>query len=215
MSNDKVYRYALKAYGLEDMAYAKAFIRKVVSEGVSDSKSFANSLTDSRYKALAAAFTFDSDGNATFDASSLGQQVVGTYLRQTMEEKAGDENEGARLALYFQRKAEAGEITSAYSILADPALLQVARTAVGLDASTGSIDIDKQAKMYAERIDIPDLSDPDKLDKFIKKFLVMYDMENSSAGSDNPALQLITGNSASTGFDSGLLLTLQTLRSKG
>ncbi|MEF2071709.1 DUF1217 domain-containing protein [Consotaella aegiceratis] len=217
MASDEVYQYAVKAYGLEDMAYAKAYIRKVVSEGVTDSDSFANKLTDSRYKALASAFTFDEDGNATFDASTLEQTVVDKYTRQTLEEDAGDQNEGTRLALYFQRKAEAGEITSAYSILADEALLEVAQTALGFDSSTGSIDIDKLADMYGDRIDIEDLQDPEELDKFLKQFLAMYDMENdsSSTAASNPAVQVLTGSATTLGLDSSLLLTLQTLRSKG
>ncbi len=33
MKNDRLYKYAMKAFGLEDMAYAKAFIRKVLTEG--------------------------------------------------------------------------------------------------------------------------------------------------------------------------------------
>lgn len=32
MNDDRIYRFALKAHGLEDMAYAKAFIRKALEE---------------------------------------------------------------------------------------------------------------------------------------------------------------------------------------
>ena len=47
---------------------------------------------------------------------------------------------GVRLALYFQRKASG--ITSAYSILADPALLKVAQVALGLPAATSAASIE-------------------------------------------------------------------------
>jgi hypothetical protein len=58
LGNRRLYTYAMKAYGLEDMIYAKAFMRRVLSEGVADRNSFANRLTDSRYKTFAAAFNF-------------------------------------------------------------------------------------------------------------------------------------------------------------
>lgn len=58
LGDRRLYTYAMKAYGLEDMIYAKAFMRRVLSEGIADRNSFANRLTDSRYKTFAAAFDF-------------------------------------------------------------------------------------------------------------------------------------------------------------
>ena len=49
VKNDRLFKYAMKAYGLEDMAYAKAFMVKALKEGVADPDSFANKLTDKRY----------------------------------------------------------------------------------------------------------------------------------------------------------------------
>src|SRR5215813_7232254 len=62
----RLYSYAMKAYGLSDMVYAKAFIRKVLTEGVATKDTFANKLTDTRYREFAAAFNFAALGsNAT------------------------------------------------------------------------------------------------------------------------------------------------------
>jgi Protein of unknown function (DUF1217) len=57
-------------YGLEDMAYAKAFMEKVLQSDLSDSKSFANTLIDERYRDFAAAFSF---GGETKVAQSNSQ----------------------------------------------------------------------------------------------------------------------------------------------
>ena len=54
----QLYSYAMKAYGLEDMIYAKAFMRKVLESDMSDANSFANKLTDVRYQDFASAFSF-------------------------------------------------------------------------------------------------------------------------------------------------------------
>ena len=44
----RLYSYAMKAYGLSDMVYAKAFMRKVLTEGIANKDTFANKLTDTR-----------------------------------------------------------------------------------------------------------------------------------------------------------------------
>src|SRR5260221_14696157 len=95
----------MKASGMEDMTYAKAFMRKVLTEGTDDPKSFANTLTDPRYKTFAETFNFArSDATTTiFDRTRQG--TVDGYVRQTLEEDAGQDNEGVRLALYFARNA--------------------------------------------------------------------------------------------------------------
>jgi hypothetical protein len=59
----RLYSYAMKAYGLSDMSYAKAFMRKVLTEGIADNKTFANKLTDTRYRQFAAAFNFAALGD--------------------------------------------------------------------------------------------------------------------------------------------------------
>lgn len=60
LKNDRLYQYAMKAYGLEDMIYAEAFMKKVLESNPTDANSFANKLTDKRYRDFAAAFSFTS-----------------------------------------------------------------------------------------------------------------------------------------------------------
>ncbi len=64
MADQRLYSYAMKAFGLEDMTYAKAFMRKVLTEGTSDSSAFANRLADDRYVAFAKAFDFAAGATA-------------------------------------------------------------------------------------------------------------------------------------------------------
>ena len=58
LANDRVFAFAMKAYGLDDMTYAKAFMRKVLTEGIDKPDSFANGLADPRYKKFAETFNF-------------------------------------------------------------------------------------------------------------------------------------------------------------
>lgn len=212
MNNDRLYRYAMKAFGLEDMSYAKAFVRKVLTEGVIDPDSFANRLTDTRYKELATAFNFSAYGETATTYESAKQGTVDRYMQQTLEEDAGQQNEGVRLALYFTRKAPS--IKSAYNILGDKALLTVFQTTFNIPAATGNMDIDKQAKMIESLIDVDSLQDPKELNKFITRFTAMYEMNNSTAASVSPAVMLL-GGSTSIGISDSILTTLQSFKLGG
>jgi hypothetical protein len=50
----RLYSFAMKAHGLEDMIYARAFMLKVLESDLSDNDSYANRLTDKRYRDFAA-----------------------------------------------------------------------------------------------------------------------------------------------------------------
>ena len=62
VNNYQLFSYAMKAYGLGDMTYAKGLMTKVLTQGVSSSTALANTLADPRYKAFAEAFNFSTTG---------------------------------------------------------------------------------------------------------------------------------------------------------
>ncbi|MGE0211588.1 MAG: DUF1217 domain-containing protein [Parvibaculaceae bacterium] len=211
MKDARLYRFAMKAHGLEDMAYAKAFMRKILTEGVESKTSFANKLTDIRYREFATTFNFATFGDTATLFADAKQGTVDKYLRQTIETDAGAKNEGVRLALYIQRKAP--QLTSAYSILADKALLTVVQTTLGFSPMTALADIDKQAQMISAKLDVADLKDPEKLKKFLNRFATMWDMQNGQTAGASPAAPI--SGKASLGISANVLASLQGLKLGG
>lgn len=211
LADDRLFSYAMKAFGLGEMTYAKAFMRKVLSEGVDNRNSFANKLVDPRYRQFAETFNFARYGAITTSFQRTQQGTVDNYIRQTLEEDAGRQNEGIRLALYFQRKAP--ELSSVYGILADRALLTVVQTALGLSPSTSAADIDRQAEMIEKRLDVADFKDPVKLQKFIDRFISLWEWANPSARPNTAAI--IIGQPIEFGIRPDLLATLQSLKLGG
>lgn len=205
----RLFSYAMKAHGLTDMTYAKAFMRKVLTEGISSSSSFANKLVDTRYREFAATFNFASLGEYATSTKNAQTGTVEKYVRQSLEEDAGADNEGVQLALYFERKAS--NITSVYQLLGDPALLKVAQTVLGISPLTASADIDKQAAMLGKGIDITDFQDPEKLRRFLQRFSVMWEMENGQAVSSNTPSILIN-QPVEAGISADTLASLQNLK---
>jgi hypothetical protein len=211
LGDDRVFAYAMKAFGLEDMAYAKAFMRKVLEGGIDKRDSFANSLADQRYREFVATFNFVRYEATTTIFDRTRQGTVDRYVRQTLEEDAGQHNEGVRLALYFERKASG--FTSAYSILADAALLKVAQTALGIPAWASAMDIDKQAQMISAKLDIEDLKDPEKLASFLSRFASLWELDNPSAAPASPAV--LFSQPLELGMGADLLASLQNLKLGG
>ena len=133
LKNDRLFKYAMKAFGLEDMSYAKAFMKKVLTEGVDSPDSFANKLTDKRYADFAKTFNFKRYGaNATtYNGAqndvpkNFNAQVILTYSQQGVDFV---ENEVS----YYIGKI--GNVKSIDDLMADSRLLYVAMGAFGLDA---------------------------------------------------------------------------------
>ena len=213
VKNDKVYRYAMQAFGLDDMIYAKAMVKKVLTEGIESSSSLANRLNDPRFKELATAFNFKTYGETTTSTPETQQGVVDRFVRLSLEDQSGQQNEGVKLALLFARKAPS--LNSPLGILADKNLLKVVQTALDIPESTGLMDIDKQAAMIAKRIDVADFKDPAKLDKFIVRFSSQWEIANGSATSGLSSPAILFGGSSSMGVTSSVLASLQNLKFGG
>ncbi|MDN2566608.1 DUF1217 domain-containing protein [Aquibium sp. A9E412] len=209
VGDDRLFRYAMKAHGLADMAYAKAFMVKALEGGIDDRESFANSLTDKRYRDFVATFNFARHGEATTIFEKTQQGTVDRYLRQTLEEDAGKTNEGVRLALYFDRKA--ADITSYYEVLGDPALSQVMRTALGFPPAFAQTDIDKQVALMQDRFDVADFQDPEAVDELLNRFTSLWEISNPSAGTQSPILALF-GQPAEFGVSTDVLLTIAQMK---
>lgn len=211
VGNDRLFRYAMKAHGLSDMSYAKAFMRKVLEGGTDDSDSFANNLADRRYREFAEVFNFARYDDATTAFDRTQQGTVDKYYRQTLEEDAGNQNEAVRLALYFERKASS--LTNAYEILADRALLQVVQTALGIPAAASQQNIDKQAEALTDRIDFEDFKDPDKVKTFLQRFSNLWDLSNPQQAQTVPSV--LVGTGAQYGVNINVLTQLQSLKLGG
>ncbi|MHB8886412.1 MAG: DUF1217 domain-containing protein [Methylovirgula sp.] len=203
LADPKLTSFALQAYGLDNPPPSNDVLRKVLESDLSDPKSYANSLGDSRYVNFALAFNFGSDGNVVRQPTgqpmsregALG--IAAAFDRQTLEDRAGQSNPGVQLALYFQRNAPS--ITNAYDILADKSLLKVVQTALNIPASSSMQNIDIQAQTITQQLNLSDFQDPKKLNAFISRFAVLYDMQNPSSNSTDPILALFGVQTTSTG----------------
>ena len=211
LKDDRLYTFAMSAYGLKDMLYAKAFMRKVLSEGVDGAKSFAVQLADPRFREFAEAFNFARYGATATVFDRAQQGAVDRYVRIALETDAGRQDEGVRLALYFQRKAPS--VTTAYGLLADAAVYKVVQTALQIPPAASASDIDKHAAFIAAKINVEDFKDPDKLSRFISRFTALWQAGNANAQGQAPQIGLV--QPLLTTISNSAMLLLQSLRIGG
>ncbi|OAF12150.1 DUF1217 domain-containing protein [Bradyrhizobium neotropicale] len=219
LANRKMVDFILVAKGLEPKKVSTEYLKKIFASDLSNPKSFANTQSDPRFAEIVASFNFDNKGNVA-RLPMMGPQkrdqfreTQANYLQQSLEQQQGDTNPGVRLALYFQRKA--GEITSAYDILADKALSEVFRTTFDLPDSMAAMPIDQQAKFVDRFMKIKDLSDPAKVAKLLNRFTAMYDIKNnqSTGQAQSPLLNLFQGSSSAiSGVSESTFLAIAKLR---
>lgn len=210
LKDDRLFKFAMKAHGLKDMDYAKAFMKKALTEGIDNPDSFANKLSDKRYYEFVDAFNFERYGETATIFTKAQQGTVDKYVRQTLEEDAGKQNEGVRLALYFSRKV--AEVDNFYEVLADPALSKVIRSALSLPESFAAADIDKQVQLYESKLNIEDFKDPKKLEKFLTRFTSLWEISNPNANSGSASVGVLFGRPTSYGVSTNTLLAIQSLR---
>lgn len=74
----QLYNYAVEAFGLSEMAYARAFMKDVLESDLNDENSFANKLTDTRYREFAAAFNFTA-ATETVQTEAQLDEMIGLY----------------------------------------------------------------------------------------------------------------------------------------
>ncbi len=137
LGNYRLYSYAMKAYGLEDMTYAKGFMKKVLESDLTDAKSFANKLTDTRYKDFAAAFNFS---DTTSDAQSSAQEddLIGLYTQSFADESKAAATE----TTYYSNAID--KVQTVSGLVGDSRLRNYVLKAYGIDPTYVSTDFLKQ-----------------------------------------------------------------------
>lgn len=211
LKNQRLYTFAMNAFGLGDMVYAKAFIKKALQEGTDSRNSFAMKLADPRFRNFVNTFNFKLLGTATTSSNQVTQGTITNYIENQVEQQAGTQSDGLRLALYF--KNNIGHISTSYGILGNAPIYQVVRTALGLPQTLSSVNVDTQAKLIDSKFNLKDMQDPKKLDSFVTRFLTLYDLQQGGSATATPALSLFSGSAVTV--DMNTVISLQSLRKFG
>ncbi|PLL14627.1 flagellar protein [Tabrizicola sp. TH137] len=202
VSDRRLLRISLEAFGLQEDLNARAFIRKVLEEGTLKTEALANRLTDTRYKELSAAFGFGNFSVPSTKISTFADGIMARWKEARFEAAVGSVNNDMRLALNARRELSdlAGETISDrakwFRVLGNPPLWEVMRQALGLPKSLGSLDLDRQVSVLETRAravfgseKVSQFAEPAKVEQAIRRFLAVSSAQMAAV--ENPALTLL------------------------
>lgn len=196
LKDPRVLNVLLPAMGLGDQVGNTALARKALTSDLTDTKSLANQLTDTRWKDAATTLDLKNKGlDALRDPKlleTLDKGIRELSWRNDLDESAT----GISDALYFQENAKSA--TNAYHILGNAVLRRVVTGALGLPDEFALQSVETQAKVIERRINLKDLQDPSKVQKLAERYLIMTNMNSSTT----PSISLPGfGQSSQTGID--------------
>lgn len=192
--NDRtLLKVALGAFGLEGDIDNKAYIKKVLDDGVFNPDALANRLSDKRYKAFSEAFGFGDFGTSKIKISTFPDEIIEAYKTLQFETAVGEQNADMRMAMGFEREldrvlsANSSENGRWFAIMGSPPLRTVFETALGLPSSLGAIDLDLQLKAFKEKADsvfkttdVSVFKDADRREELTRSFLVRSEILNGT-----------------------------------
>lgn len=186
VSDRRLLKIALGAYGLDADINSKAFIRKVLEDGTLKVGTLANRLADKQYQKLSAAFGFGDFAIPRNKLSDFPDKIISAYRARQFEVAVGDQSADLRLALNAERelvgiasKTTSSEDAKWFTIMGNAPLRQVFEKALGLPKSLGTLDLDQQLGVFKSKAEaqlgsgsITQFSDPAKVQGLIRRFLV-------------------------------------------
>lgn len=194
----RLLRVALGAFGLQEDINNRAFIQKILEQGTQDDDALANRLTDERYKQLSDAFGFRDNPVPRTQLATFGAEITDAFRQREFEVAVGEQDEALRLALNARRElpdivtSDESEDALWFQIMGTPPLRKIFETSLGLPASFGQQDIDRQLETFkslsSRRLGIGslvELADGDRLEKLIERFLLQDQISSFEIQSSN------------------------------
>lgn len=184
VSDRRLLRVALGAFGLDDEIDKRAYLRRILEDGTEASDALANKLVDPRYKAFSKAFGFGDAGGVRVARTGFAEGLTAAYRERQFEIAVGEQDDALRLALNFRREitrhanSPDPEGVAWFSVMGDQPLRAVLEGALGLPTSFGKLDIDRQRDDLRDKSDrvfgsrsLAIFKDPEKVDEAIGRFL--------------------------------------------
>lgn len=203
VSDKRLLRIALTAFGLEGDVDSKAFVQKILEGGTLKEDSLANKLADKQYQKFAAAFGYGDFSVPRTRLSTFAAEILTQYRARSFETAVGAQNNTFRLAMNAERElpvlaAKASSMDAKwYTILGSAPLREVMQTALGLPKSFSAIDIDQQVsvlKTRAESVfgsaDPAQFKEPKAMDALVRRYLLQSDIR-AQATSSSPAARAL------------------------
>ncbi|MFO6464922.1 DUF1217 domain-containing protein [Jannaschia sp. KMU-145] len=206
VSDYRLLRVALGAFGLSDEIGSRALIRRVLAEGTIQEDALANKLTDRRYRTMARAFGFGDFPTPNSQLPGFSDRIEALYRERIFEVAVGDVAPDMRLALNASREladlagGAGSSRTKWFTLMGTPPIREVMEVALGLPASIGTLPIDRQITEFIDRAeaifgtsDLSRLGAEPLLAEVLDRFTTLASLSDGATQVTSPALVLLRG----------------------
>ncbi|MCA8910001.1 MAG: DUF1217 domain-containing protein [Rhodospirillaceae bacterium] len=170
--------FILQAYNIdEELHNATGLLKRVLLDDLEGEDALVYQMQDQRFLKMATDLRMD-QGLEVLQSGEGQLALIDQYYTVGLEMQVGDQNAAVREVLYFERSA--GEAESLYQVLSDNALRTVVMGAYGLPEEMAYLDVDKQAEMLGQYIDVERLGEEDYRNQIIDRYLLAQDRESAS-----------------------------------
>ncbi len=203
VSDYRLLKVTLGAFGLDDDIANRFFIQKVLEDGAIDNGALANKLSDKRYLGLTKAFGFGDFDTPNTQLSDFPEDIIQAYKDRQFEVAVGEKDSELRLSLSLERDLGAildqstTEDGMWFSVMGNPPLRQVFETALGLPTSFGALDLELQLTGFREKAqaafgdgEVAQFSDPEKMEELNRLFLSRAQIGSGNIGMSSGAIAL-------------------------
>ncbi|WP_428375044.1 DUF1217 domain-containing protein [Lichenicoccus sp.] len=158
----------------------------------------------------------DTQTNALSDASNVSS-ILKNYEATQYETQQGQQIAGMDSALYFSRTI--GSVTSIAALMADPTLLRVVTTNLGVSDTYSSMPYDQQVSYLTANVKLSNYKTTAGINQASEQFLALTAQANASAassdGSDTSMLSILYPGSGSSSSTDPILSALYPSSSSG
>ena len=203
VSDKRLLRISLTAFGLEGDVNNKAFIQKILEGGTLKEGSLANRLADKQYQKLSAAFGFGDFSVPRTRISTFPDEILAQFRTRSFETAVGAQNNTFRLALNAEREIpivaarNSSETAKWFAVLGNPPMREVLQTALGLPKSFASIDLDQQVSVLRTKTaaafgsdSVTQFADPKKMEALVRRFVLRSELQEQGTGNSSAAIAL-------------------------
>lgn len=203
VSDKRLLRISLTAFGLEADLNSRAFIQKILEGGTLKEGSLANKLADKQYQKFSAAFGFGDFTVPRTQISTFANEILTQFRARSFESAVGAQNNSFRLALNAEREIPAlasrtiSDTAKWYTLLGSAPLREVMQTAFGLPKSFAAIDLDQQVSVMRTRAEaafgastVSQFTEPAKLEALVRRFHLRAEIQDQGAASSPAAIAL-------------------------
>lgn len=170
LKDTRVAPLLLQGLGLGDQASYTGLARKALQSKLTDTKSLANVLTDTRWKTAAKTLDFAASGLTKLKDSKTLDSIIDGMVDYRRLTAISEKSQAVSDALYISTLPDT--VPDVYSVLGDAVMRRVATTLAGLPDELAVLPVESQAASLKARFDVSQFGDAKKRTALIQRYLV-------------------------------------------